>query len=83
MALYDFRSDTVTRPTAAMLRAMADAPTGDDVFGEAPVADTICTGPLLLQSFALARIPKSARGNKTSGGSTATRNHIATQLLNA
>ena len=55
----------------------------DDVFGEAPVADTICTGPLLLQSFALARIPKSARGNKTSGGSTATRNIIATQLLNA
>jgi len=35
-ALYDFRSDTVTRPTAAMLQAMMDAPTGDDVFGEDP-----------------------------------------------
>ena len=35
-ALYDFRSDTVTRPTAAMLQAMVNAPTGDDVFGEDP-----------------------------------------------
>ena len=35
-ALYDFRSDTVTRPTAAMLQAMVDAPVGDDVFGDDP-----------------------------------------------
>jgi threonine aldolase len=34
--LLDFRSDTVTRPTPAMRRAMADAPVGDDVFGEDP-----------------------------------------------
>ena len=32
----DFRSDTVTRPTAAMRAAMADAPVGDDVFGDDP-----------------------------------------------
>ena len=32
----DLRSDTVTRPTAAMRRAMADAEVGDDVFGEDP-----------------------------------------------
>jgi threonine aldolase len=32
----DFRSDTVTKPTPAMLRAMFDAPVGDDVFGEDP-----------------------------------------------
>ncbi len=32
----DFRSDTVTRPTAAMRRAMAEAEVGDDVFGEDP-----------------------------------------------
>ncbi len=30
----DFRSDTVTRPTAAMLEAMMQAKVGDDVFGE-------------------------------------------------
>lgn len=32
----DLRSDTVTRPTAAMLEAMMKAPVGDDVFGEDP-----------------------------------------------
>jgi threonine aldolase len=30
------RSDTVTRPSAAMRRAMADAEVGDDVYGEDP-----------------------------------------------
>jgi threonine aldolase len=32
----DLRSDTVTRPTPAMLRAMAAAPLGDDVLGDDP-----------------------------------------------
>ncbi|MDP4150672.1 MAG: GntG family PLP-dependent aldolase [Bacteroidota bacterium] len=32
----DFRSDTVTRPTPPMLRAMMEAEVGDDVFGEDP-----------------------------------------------
>ena len=36
MAMVDLRSDTVTRPTAAMRAAMADAPVGDDVFGDDP-----------------------------------------------
>lgn len=34
--VVDLRSDTVTRPTAEMRRAMADADVGDDVFGEDP-----------------------------------------------
>jgi threonine aldolase len=34
--LIDFRSDTVTRPTPAMLEAMMTAPVGDDVFREDP-----------------------------------------------
>lgn len=34
--MIDFRSDTVTRPTPAMLEAMFKAPVGDDVFGEDP-----------------------------------------------
>lgn len=34
----DFRSDTVTRPTPAMRRAMADAVVGDDVLGNDPTA---------------------------------------------
>ena len=32
----DLRSDTVTRPTQAMRRAMADAEVGDDLFGDDP-----------------------------------------------
>src|SRR5512141_341853 len=36
MAQADFRSDTVTRPTAAMRKAMAEAEVGDDVYGEDP-----------------------------------------------
>jgi threonine aldolase len=34
--IIDLRSDTVTRPTPAMLDAMFSAPVGDDVFGEDP-----------------------------------------------
>lgn len=34
--LADLRSDTVTRPTAAMRRAMAEAEVGDDMYGEDP-----------------------------------------------
>ena len=34
--IIDLRSDTVTRPTDAMRRAMAEAEVGDDVFGEDP-----------------------------------------------
>ncbi|HEX2740515.1 MAG TPA: low-specificity L-threonine aldolase [Rubrobacter sp.] len=34
--MIDLRSDTVTRPTEGMRRAMLEAPVGDDVFGEDP-----------------------------------------------
>ncbi len=36
MTIADFRSDTVTRPTEAMRRAMAEAEVGDDVFEDDP-----------------------------------------------
>ena len=35
-AICDFRSDTVTRPSAGMRAAMAEAEVGDDVYGEDP-----------------------------------------------
>ena len=38
MKWIDLRSDTVTRPTAAMRRAMAEAVVGDDVYEEDPTA---------------------------------------------
>jgi threonine aldolase len=36
MTIVDLRSDTVTRPTPGMLRAMSEASVGDDVFGDDP-----------------------------------------------
>lgn len=38
---YDFRSDTVTRPSEGMRRAMAEAEVGDDVFGDDPTVSRL------------------------------------------
>jgi threonine aldolase len=39
--MIDLRSDTVTRPTAAMRKAMAEAEVGDDVYGEDPTVNKL------------------------------------------
>lgn len=39
--LVDLRSDTVTRPTTQMRRAMADADVGDDYYGEDPTVNAL------------------------------------------
>jgi len=49
----DLRSDTVTRPTPAMRRAMAEAEVGDDVYREDPTV-------LRLEEMAAARLGKAA-----------------------
>jgi threonine aldolase len=49
----DFRSDTVTRPTTEMRRAMAEAEVGDDVYGEDPTVN-------LLEAEAAAAVGKEA-----------------------
>ena len=41
MKVVDLRSDTLTRPTAEMSRAMAKADVGDDVFGEDPTVNKL------------------------------------------
>jgi threonine aldolase len=51
--LIDLRSDTVTRPTASMRRAMAAAEVGDDVYGEDPTV-------LALQEAAAERFGREA-----------------------
>ncbi|MBM7118539.1 threonine aldolase family protein [Archangium primigenium] len=38
MKTIDLRSDTVTKPTPAMRRAIAEADVGDDIYGEDPTA---------------------------------------------
>jgi len=39
--IVDLRSDTVTRPTPEMRRAMAEAEVGDDVYGEDPTVNRL------------------------------------------
>jgi threonine aldolase len=39
--IVDLRSDTVTRPTAEMRRAMTEAEVGDDVYGEDPTVNRL------------------------------------------
>src|SRR5579859_3608350 len=51
--IVDLRSDTVTRPTAEMRRAMAEAEVGDDVYGEDPTVNQ-------LQAEFAARVGKDA-----------------------
>ena len=41
MAPIDLRSDTVTKPTPEMRRAMAEAEVGDDVYGEDPTVNRL------------------------------------------
>jgi len=41
MDCIDLRSDTVTWPTAEMRQAMAEAPLGDDVYGEDPTVNRL------------------------------------------
>jgi threonine aldolase len=41
MAMIDLRSDTVTRPTAGMRKAMAEAEVGDDVYGDDPTVHAL------------------------------------------
>ncbi|MBI3121227.1 MAG: aminotransferase class I/II-fold pyridoxal phosphate-dependent enzyme [candidate division NC10 bacterium] len=51
--IVDLRSDTVTKPTPEMRRAMAEAEVGDDVFGEDPTV-------IRLEALAAERLGKEA-----------------------
>jgi threonine aldolase len=71
--VVDLRSDTVTRPTAEMRRAMAEAEVGDDVYGEDPTVNA------LEEAFA-ARVGKEAALYVPSGTMA---NQLALRLLTA
>lgn len=66
-AVSDFRSDTVTKPTPAMRRAMADAEVGDDVYGEDPTVRRLedATAGVLGTEAALF-VPTGSMGNQAS-----------------
>jgi threonine aldolase len=58
--MIDLRSDTVTQPTAAMRKAMAEAEVGDDVYGDDPTVNR-------LESIAADLLGKEAAILATSG----------------
>ena len=61
----DFRSDTVTRPTPAMRRAMADAEVGDDVYAEDPTVNLLEEEAAeLLGKEAAVFVPSGSMGNQ-------------------
>lgn len=61
----DLRSDTVTRPTAAMLDAMAAAKVGDDVYGEDPTVNELeFEVARLLGKEAALFVPSGTMGNQ-------------------
>lgn len=67
MEPIDLRSDTVTRPTPAMRRAMAEAEVGDDVFGEDPTVNALEEfGAELVGKGAALFVPSGTMGNQVA-----------------
>lgn len=65
MKRIDFRSDTVTLPTSAMRKAMAEAEVGDDVYGEDPTLKALeeLTASITGKEAALF-VPSGTMGNQ-------------------
>ncbi len=67
MDAIDLRSDTVTRPTAAMREAMASAEVGDDVYGEDPTVNLLQeTAARLTGKEAALFVASGTMGNQVS-----------------
>jgi threonine aldolase len=65
--MIDLRSDTVTRPTPAMRAAIADAPVGDDQFGEDPSINALQEqGAALLGKEAALWLPTGTMANQVA-----------------
>lgn len=63
--MIDLRSDTVTRPSAAMREAMCRAEVGDDVFGEDPTVNRLQARVAgLLGKEAALYVPSGTMGNQ-------------------
>ncbi len=67
MTPIDLRSDTVTRPTAAMRAAIAAAPVGDDQYGEdAPTSELQARCAALLGKEAALWLPSGTMANQVA-----------------
>ncbi len=63
--MIDLRSDTVTKPTAAMRRAMAEAEVGDDVYGEDPTVNLLQERAAeIFEKEAALFVPTGSMGNQ-------------------
>ncbi|MDT4965929.1 MAG: threonine aldolase [Acidobacteriota bacterium] len=63
--MIDLRSDTVTKPTPAMRRAMAEAEVGDDVYGEDPTVNRLQERAAeLFEKEAAIFVPTGSMGNQ-------------------
>ncbi|MGZ6123870.1 MAG: threonine aldolase family protein [Myxococcales bacterium] len=72
MDLIDLRSDTVTRPTPGMRKAMAAAEVGDDVYGEDPSVNALEERiASLLGKEAAVWVPTGTMANQIALGSLA------------
>lgn len=67
MAYIDLRSDTVTRPSEAMRKAIAEAEVGDDVFGDDPTVNRL--EAMVAEMFgreAALYVPSGTMGNQVA-----------------
>ena len=63
--MIDLRSDTVTKPTPAMRRAMAEAEVGDDVYGEDPTVNRLQERAAeIFEKEAALFVPTGSMGNQ-------------------
>jgi threonine aldolase len=63
-AVVDLRSDTVTKPTPEMRRAMAEAEVGDDVYGEDPTVNKLqAKAAEIFEREAALFVPTGSMGN--------------------
>jgi len=63
--MIDVRSDTVTQPTAAMRKAMAEAEVGDDVYGDDPTVNRLeALGAKMMGKEAALFVPSGTFGNQ-------------------
>ena len=91
--MYDLRSDTFTKPTEAMRKAMYSAEVGDDVYGEDPTVERLqrmaeeITGKersLVVSSGCMGNlIPHMIKGGRGKEVLTASTSHIVCHEIGA
>ena len=93
MKIYDLRSDTFTKPTEGMRKAMYEAEVGDDVYGEDPTVNKLqemaedITGKekaLIISSGCMGNlIPMMIKGGRGKEILTASYSHIVNHEIGA